>query len=82
MKWGGYYRDGFEDFQKQVVLMFPDLHFSQIKIWLTAPTTPTAKPTLEDAETDKEVVVTDKLGRVADNSVNPLVQTDNPPTGL
>ena len=29
---GGYYRDGFEDFQKQVVLMFPNLHFSQIQI--------------------------------------------------
>ena len=28
----GYYRDGFEDFQKQVVLMFPNLHFSQIQI--------------------------------------------------
>ena len=29
---GGYYKDGFEDFQKQVVLMFPNLHFSQIQI--------------------------------------------------
>ena len=34
---GGYYGDGFEDFHKQAVLMFPNLDFSQIQIKLSAP---------------------------------------------
>nr|POE57617.1 hypothetical protein CFP56_39371 [Quercus suber] len=48
-------------------------------IRLTALTTSTAKLTLEDVETDEEVVVTDGPGEVADNPMNPLVQTDNSP---
>ena len=39
---GGYYRDGFEDFRKQAVLIFLSLDFSQISIKVTALTTPTA----------------------------------------
>nr|POE91909.1 hypothetical protein CFP56_28022 [Quercus suber] len=54
---GGYYGDGFEDFRKQAVLMFSDLDFSQIQIKLTTPTTPTAEPTLDNVETDEEVLV-------------------------
>ena len=61
--------------------MFLDIDFLQIQIKLTALTTPTAEPTLEEVETDEEVVVTDKPGGVADNPVNPSVQNDYPPTG-
>ena len=60
--------------------MFPDLEFSQIQIKLTASTTPTARPTFEDVETDEEVVVIDGLGRVANDLVNPLMQSDDPST--
>ena len=60
--------------------MFPDLDFSQIQIKLTASMTPIAGPTLKDVETDEEVVVPYGPGRVADDPVNPSVQSDNPPT--
>ena len=33
---GVYYRDGFKDFRKQAILMFPDLDFSQIQINVNA----------------------------------------------
>ena len=36
-------------------------------------------PILEDVETDEELVVTDRPGVVADDPVNPLVQSDDPP---
>ena len=78
---GGYYMDGFEDFWKQVVLMFPDLDFSQIQIKLTALMTPVADPIPKDVETNEELVVIDKPSEVADDPLNPLVQNDNPPAG-
>ena len=54
----GYYAEGFEDFLKQAVLMFPDLGFSQIQINLIAPMTLVAKPILDNVETNDEVLVT------------------------
>ena len=59
--------------------MFPDLDFSQIQINVNAQTTSTVDPILEDVETDEELVVTDGPGVVADDPVNPLVQSDDPP---
>lgn len=76
----GYYGDGFEDFHKQVVLMFLDLDFSQIQIRLTALTTPAAETIPNDVETNEEVVVIDEPGDVAEDPVNPQEQTDNLPT--
>ena len=49
---GDYYGDDFEDFYKQVVLMFLDLDFSQIQIRLNAPPTLAAEPIPDDVETD------------------------------
>ena len=40
--------------------------------------TPVTKPTPNDVEIDKEVLVTDGPSDVADNPVNPQEQTDNP----
>ena len=54
----GYYAEGFEDFLKQAVLMFPDLGFSQIQINLIAPMTLVAEPILDNVETNDEVLVT------------------------
>ena len=71
MQWGVTLRDKFEDFCKQAVLMFPDLDFSQIQIKLSAPTTPAAEPTPDDAKIDDKVLVTDGPGDVADDPVNP-----------
>nr|POF23438.1 hypothetical protein CFP56_07350 [Quercus suber] len=50
-----------------------------LRAWLTALTTPAVELTLEDVETNEEVVVTDGPGRVIDDPVNPLVQSDDPP---
>lgn len=50
--------------------MFPDLDLSQIQIKLTTLMTP------KDMETDEELVVTDGLGGVADDPLNPH---NNPP---
>ena len=61
--------------------MFPDLDFSQIQIKLMASTTPTARPTPEDVETNEEVVITDGPSKVANDPVNPSVESDNPSTG-
>ena len=76
---GDYYEDGFEDFQKQAVLMFLDLDFSQIQIRLNASTTLAAKPIPDDTETNDEVLVTDGPGGVADNPKEPDRQTTFPP---
>ena len=59
--------------------MFPNLDFSQIQINVNAPTTLAVDPTPEDVETDEKLVVTDTPNTMADNLVNPLVQSDNPP---
>ena len=68
----GYYGDGFEDFQKQAILMFPDLDSSQIQINVNARTILAADLTPEDMETDEELVVTNGPDMVADDPVNPL----------
>lgn len=77
---GGYYEDGFEDFCKQVVLMFPNLGFSQIQIKLIALSTPAVEPIPNDVEIDKEVVVTDWPSGATDDPMNPQEQTNNPPS--
>ena len=46
-----------------------------------ASTTPTARPTPEDMETNEEVVVTNRVGKVANDPVNPSVQSDDPSIG-
>ena len=51
--------------------MFPDLDFSQIQIKLSAPMTPAAEPTPDDAKIDDEVLVTDGPSDVADDPMNP-----------
>lgn len=56
--------------------MFPDLDLSQIQIKLTTPTTPATDPIPKDMKTDKELVVTDGPGGVADDPLNPH---NNPP---
>ena len=76
---GGYYRNKFEVFRKQAVLMFPNLNFSQIQIKLIALTTPATEPTPDDVETDEEVLVTDEPGGAADDPMDPQEQIDNPP---
>ena len=70
---GGYYGDGFEDFRKQAILMFPDLDYSQIQINVNARTTLAADLTPEDMEIDEELVVTNGPDMVADDPVNPFV---------
>ena len=70
---GGYHEDGFEDFRKQAILMFPDLDSSQIQINVNARTTLAADLTPEDMETDEELVVTNEPDTVADDPVNPFV---------
>lgn len=62
---GGYYKDDFEDFLKQDVLLFLDLDFSQIQIRLNALMTPAIESILD--ETDDEVLVTNGLGDVVDD---------------
>ena len=59
--------------------MFPDLNFSQIQIRLNTPMTPAADPTPEDVETNEELVVTDGPSGVANDPMNPSVQSHNPP---
>ena len=59
--------------------MFPDLNFSQIQFRLNTPMTPATDPTLEDVETNEELVVTDGPSVVANNPMNPSVQSHNPP---
>nr|POE61313.1 hypothetical protein CFP56_51615 [Quercus suber] len=76
---GGYYRDGFEDFRKQDVLLFLDLNFSQIQIRLNASMTPATEPILNDVETDDEVLVTNGPGDVVDDPKELERQTTNPP---
>ena len=70
---GGYHGDGFEDFRKQAILMFPDLDSSQIQINVNARTTLATDLTPEDVETDEELVVTNGPDMVADDPVNPFV---------
>lgn len=70
---GGYYGDGFEDFRKQAILMFPDLDSSQIQINVNARTTLATDLTPEDMEIDEELVVTNGPDMVADDPVNPFV---------
>lgn len=62
---GGYYKDDFEDFLKQDVLLFLDLDFSQIQIRLNALMTPAIESILD--ETDDEVLVTNGPGDVVDD---------------
>ena len=62
---GGYYKDNFEDFLKQDVLLFLDLDFSQIQIRLNALMTPVIESILD--ETDDEVLVTNGPGDVVDD---------------
>ena len=62
----GYYRDGFEDFRKQAVLLFPDLDFSQIQIKLNALMTLTSEPVPDDEEIDNEVMMTNGPAGMAD----------------
>ena len=62
---GGYYKDNFEDFLKQDVLLFIDLDFSQIQIRLNALMTPAIESILD--ETDDEVLVTNGPGDVVDD---------------
>lgn len=62
---GGYYKDNFEDFLKQDVLLFLDLDFSQIQIRLNALMTPAIESILD--ETDDEVLVTNGPGDVVDD---------------
>ena len=62
---GGYYKDDFEDFLKQDVLLFLALDFSQIQIRLNALMTPAIESILD--ETDDEVLVTNGLGDVVDD---------------
>lgn len=62
---GGYYKDNFEDFLKQDVLLFLDLDFSQIQIRLNALMTPAIESILN--ETDDEVLVTNGPGDVVDD---------------
>ena len=59
--------------------MFPDLNFSQIQIRLNTPMTLAADPTLEDVETNEELVVTDRPSVVANDPMNPSVQSHDPP---
>ena len=59
--------------------MFPDLNFSQIQIRLNTPMTLAAHPTLEDVETNEELVVTDGPSVVANDPMNPSVQSHDPP---
>ena len=59
--------------------MFPDLNFSQIQIRLNTPMTLAADPTLEDVETNEELVVTDGSSVVANDPMNPSVQSHDPP---
>ena len=59
--------------------MFPDLNFSQIQIRLNTPMTLAADPTLEDVETNEELVVTDGPSVVANDPMNPSVQSHDPP---
>ena len=59
--------------------MFPDLNFSQIQIRLNTSMTPTANPTPEDVETNEELVVTNGPSVVANDPMNPLVQSHDPP---
>ena len=59
--------------------MFPDLNFSQIQIRLNTSMTPTANPIPEDVETNEELVVTDGPSVVANDPMNPLVQSHDPP---
>ena len=66
-----YYGDGFEDFHKQVILMFPDLDFSQILIKLTAPTTPAAEPIPNNAKIDDKVLVTGRPTNKVDDHKGP-----------
>ena len=79
---GGYYGDDFEDFQKQAVLLFPNLDFSQIQIRLNTSTTPATEPIPDNMETDDEVLVTNGLGYAADNLKEPKGHTTNPPAIL
>lgn len=51
--------------------MFPDLDLSQVQIKLTTSTTLATDPIPKDMETDKELVVTDGLGGVVDDPLNP-----------
>nr|POE62236.1 hypothetical protein CFP56_71360 [Quercus suber] len=76
---GGYYGDGFEDFYKQTILMFPSLDFSQIQIKVTTLTTLTAEPNLDDADIDDEVLVTNRPTTEADN---PKGSNDQPTNTL
>ena len=62
---GGYYKDDFEDFLKQDVLLFLALDFSQIQIRLNALMTPAIESILD--ETDDEVLVTNGPGDVVDD---------------
>lgn len=62
---GGYYKDNFEDFLKQDVLLFLALDFSQIQIRLNALMTPAIESILD--ETDDEVLVTNGPGDVVDD---------------
>ena len=62
---GGYYKDNFEDFLKQDVLLFLALDFSQIQIRLNALMTPAIESILN--ETDDEVLVTNGPGDVVDD---------------
>lgn len=74
---GGYYKDDFEDFLKQDVLLFLDLDFSQIQIRLSALMTPAIESSLD--ETDDEVLVTNRPGDVVDDPKELERQTTNPP---
>ena len=67
----GCYRDGFEDFHKQAVLLFPDLDFSQIQIKLNALMTLTGEPVPDDEEIDNEVMMTNGPAGVADEPKDP-----------
>lgn len=55
----GYYRDEFEDFHNQAILMFPDMDFSQIHMKLGASMTYATDPIPNDEETEDEMLVTD-----------------------
>nr|POF19162.1 hypothetical protein CFP56_53467 [Quercus suber] len=54
-------------------------YFDEMKIMLTAPTTPATELTHDDMETDEEVLVTNGPGGVANDPMDPPKQTDNPP---
>nr|POF22774.1 hypothetical protein CFP56_09751 [Quercus suber] len=50
----------------------------EYQIKLTVLTTLATKPTPNDVETDEEVLVTEELGGVAEDPMDPQEQTDNP----